>query len=372
MNQPVTAAQLRNKPPLAPVDPNVNVPPAVRAAAAAADARMKAEATPQPEPPAPAPAPGDTITIAPPPQPDRLPGQVPLTIEPAPPPAPDAPPAPQPTPAPTPTEPDYKNMYEAQVGRVRALTRDLGASNSRIEALENMLANMSSAPRAAADPAPAPKLITEKDIQEMGPEMIDLMRRAAREELGGTDLSAVKTMLAELQSRVGSVQQNVTLSAKQQMHNLLDTSLPNWNEINHAEDFHAWLALRDGFSGVTRKTLLTQAYAANDGPRVLAIFEGFVSETASQRPASPNLVPAPAPSTQPAAPNLADLAAPGRARTAATPQTPAEKQIIRTSDVNAFYAAVRKGLYKGREQEQAAHEAELGAAMREGRVVRDT
>jgi hypothetical protein len=78
--------------------------------------------------------------------------------------------------------------------------------------------------------------------------------------------------------------------------------------------------------------------------------------------------PTPAAPTAPPKPGLESLAAPGKARTSAQPNAPAEKQIITTADVNAFYDAVRKGYYNGREAEKNALEQELFAAQREGRV----
>jgi hypothetical protein len=349
-----------------PIDNDVQVPQAVKRAAAAADAAMKANnPTPAPAEP-PAPANSDTITIAPPPAPQQLPGQVPLTIEPAPPPAP-----------PTPAEPekpaDWENRYNAMHGRFRDASSQLQQANSRIEALENMLASVQNAPRAPAPQTAAQKLITPKDEEEMGPEMIDLMRRAAREEM--TPFTALQQELAALREQVQGTSQTVQMSARERMHVDLDRDLPNWQAVNHDPDFHAWLALQDPMSGVSRKKLVTDAYAQNNSARVLAIFKSFVSETAAYRPASSSTETAPVPphvGAQPVRPTLEDLAAPGRARTAASPQAPAEKQIIRTSDVNAFYAAVRKGAYRGREAEQAQHEAELHAAMREGRIVQDT
>lgn len=261
-------------------------------------------------------------------------------------------------------EPDWKNRYESMLGRFREVNAQLSQANARTEALENMLAT-------TQNQRPAPQtqqtFLTKKDEEEMGPEMIDFVRRAAQEVA-----APYQQEIDRLKQALQGTTQNIELNARQRMHTELDTALPSWNQINHSEDFHHWLALQDVFSGVNRKKLLTQAYAQNDTARVLAIFKGFVSETATQRPASlDTLVPTPA-SAQPVRPTLEELAAPGRARTTATPTAPAEKQIIRTSDVNAFYAAVRQGKYKGREDLQKQHEGDLFAAMQEGRVVQDT
>lgn len=351
------------------IDADVQVPEAVRRAAAAADAAMKA-ATPQP--PQPAPSANDTIQIAEPPPPPGLPERVPLQIEQAPPPPPQPEPLQQPQPpADEADAATWRNRYEAMLGRFREATNQLTQANNRMDALENMLATVQGAPAPA--PAPTPmSFLTDKDREDMGPEMIDFVRRAAQ-EVAAPKIAELERTVQNLTQQLRGTVQHVETDARGKMHALLDEKMPDWNDINHNADFHAWLALRDAMSGAIRKKLLTEAYAQNDGARVLSIFQGFVSETAALRPAAPgvDLPPAPVP-VQPNRPTLEELAAPGRARTAAAPSAPAEKQIIRTSDINAFYAAVRRGAYKGREELMATHEAELNAAMREGRVMRDT
>jgi hypothetical protein len=258
------------------------------------------------------------------------------------------------------------------LGRFREASNQLTQANNRMDALENMLATVQSAPVAPSAPAPM-TFLTDKDKEDMGPEMIDFVRRAAN-EVAAPRISQLEQTVQDLTRQLRGTVQHVETDARGKMHELLDQRLPNWNDINHDADFHSWLALRDAMSGVNRKKLLTEAYAANDGPRVLSIFQSFVSETAALRPAAPgaDLPPAQVPTAQPTRPTLEELAAPGRARTAAAPSAPAEKPPIRTSDINAFYAAVRRGAYKGREALQAEHEAELNSAMREGRVIRDT
>lgn len=340
-----------------PVDQDIQVPEAVRRAAAAADAAMlQLQARPAPQP-----APNnDTITIVEP-EPQRLPGQVPLTIS--------AEPQPAPQPAPVEDANTWKNRYESMLGRFREASGQLQQANSRAEALENMLA----ATRSAAAPQPTftsnQSYLTDKDKADMGEEMIDFVKRAAREEIA--PLTSLQQELAKIKEQLSGTAQVVETNAREAMHNALTQALPNWQQVNHDQDFHSWLALRDPYSGAIRHKLLQEAYAQNDAVRVLSIFKGFVSETATLRPASPQpeLAPAPVPPTRP---TLEDLAAPGRARTAASPLAPAEKQFIRTSDVNAFYAAVRRGSYKGREELQKQHEQELFVAMQEGRVVQDT
>lgn len=353
------------------MDPEVFVPEPVRRAAANADAAMQAANAPA-EPAAPANA-NEFISIAPAAPPQKLPGSV-TTVG-------NTPPAePQQPPAPAQPEPNYEHMYQSMLGRHRQASEALIQANNRIEALEAMLASMRDMPASpspqAAPQSPAQPLVTQKDIEEVGPDLIDLMRRISKEQMPASTLPpTVLDEIKSLREQVAGTRQVVTTNARQDMHNKLDTEMPDWQAINHNPDFHAWLALPDAYSGVTRQKLLTEAYGQNNAARVLQFFRGFASELAATRPTDPSVIqPQPQVPSRPApsGPTLAELAAPGRARVAAAPTPPAEKQTIYTSDINAFYADVRKGAYRGREQLQQQLEAELHTAMRENRVVKNT
>ncbi len=342
-----------------PVDPDVVIPEAVKRAAAAAEAAQRA-AYPdqvQPEPKMASPTTNkDGITIVDPPV------------------MPPAEPQPQPTPQPTPTSPvtptgnedsTWEQRYRSAEGRRVKLEQQLANAVDRMGALEQMLQDMKNAPPPAA-PVTHSKLITSEEEEQFGTEMLDVMGRRAR-EIVSPEVAELKATVARLEGMLNGTVRQTKLTAQQAMHAKLTEVVPNWQDINQLDAFKAWLALPDQYSGATRHSMLLSAYAENDTPRVLAFFRGFISELAATTPAD-ELVPAPAAPQQPPKPGLESLAAPGRARTPAQTNAPAEKQIITTDDVTAFYAAKRRGEYAGREEEFNALEQELFKAQREGRV----
>lgn len=342
-----------------PVDPDVVIPEAVKRAAAAAEAAQRA-AYPdqvQPEPKMASPTTNkDGITIVDPPA------------------VPPAEPQPQPTPQPTPTPPvtptgnedsTWEQRYRSAEGRRVKLEQQLAGAVDRMGALEQMLQDMKNAPPPAA-PVTHSKLITSEEEEQFGTEMLDVMGRRAR-EIVSPEVAELKATVARLEGMLNGTVRQTKLTAQQAMHAKLTEVVPNWQDINQLDAFKAWLALPDQYSGATRHSMLLSAYAENDTPRVLAFFRGFISELAATTPAD-ELVPAPAAPQQPPKPGLESLAAPGRARTPAQTNAPAEKQIITTDDVTAFYAAKRRGEYAGREEEFNALEQELFKAQREGRV----
>lgn len=351
-----------------PIDKDVKVPQAVQRAAAAAEALQRAaypDQTPAPqEPPPPAPA-GDTIVIAePPPAPAPTPTPAPPVTPPG-----NEPPAPQP-PAPQLT-PDAEleiQRVRSEEGRRRAkLEQALMASNDRLAMLEQTVNELRNQRAAPPTPPPAPaQLITEQERNEFGTEMLDVMGRRAK-EIVSPELAELRSMMQSIEQKVTGTVQQTAQQARQAMLTSLDNALPEWRGINVRDEFKAWLALPNPYASGSRLSALTQAYEQNDTGRVLNFFKGFISELAAEDPATPS-TPAPATPPAPPKPGLESLAAPGRARVSAQPNAPTEKRIITTTDVNAFYDAVRKGYYNGREAEKQALEQELFAAQREGRV----
>ncbi len=351
-----------------PVDPDVVMPEAVRRAAERSEAAQRA-AYPdqvQPEPKMAQPATTkDGITIVENPQPEPQP-------QPQPQPEPQPQPQPEPRPQPQAVTPQgndaetWEQRYRSAEGRRVKLEQQLANAVDRMGAMEQMLQDLKNAPPPVATPATPSRLITSEEEEQIGPEMLDIMGRRAR-EIVSPEVAELKATVSRLESMLNGTVKQTKQTAQQAMHAELSAKIPNWQEINQLNEFKAWLALPDPYSGATRHSMLLSAYAENDTPRVLAFFRGFVSELAATTPADePALVPAAA--QQPPKPGLESLAAPGRARTPAQTNVPAEKQIITTADVNAFYAAKRRGEYAGREAEFAAAEAELFLAQREGRV----
>lgn len=348
-----------------PVDPNVKIPAAVQRAAAAA-AAAQAAAYPENQPPVEPspPAAPDGIVIAPPAPPAPAPAHTP---------APVTPPGNEP-PAPAPADQSWEHRFRSSEGRRTKLEQLLSQANDRITSLESIIQDLQDARASAPAPAQQPttlatpaRLVTQQEESEFGPEMLDVMGRRAK-EIVSPELEEMRLMLKGLEQKLTGTTTEIKRSARQDMLTTLDASMPEWRQVNNLPEFKTWLALPDPYFGVTRHSALLSAFEKNDTSRVLNFFKGFVSELAVTAPDEtlPVVVEPAAP--QPAKTALESLAAPGRARTPAQTHAPAEKQIITTADINAFYAAKARGAYNGREAEFAALEHELFKAQREGRV----
>lgn len=361
--------------PLPPIDANVKLPKAIAAQSARVE-EVHRQAYNTGEQPPPAPESG----VQPPPPAEATPPQpthpTPPAPAPAPPPAAVTPTPPQPQPVlPAPTQDDWQHRYQSLKGRFDAQAGDMANMRSRMASLESMLANLSK-PAPAAVPAPKPqtKRVTDKEVQEFSPELIDVIGRAALDVIEPvinqrvtTLKSEIDTNLNKVNSRVQNAEREGASSQHQRLLDFLDRQNSQWRVINKHPKFHNWLALTDGFSGVTRKVLLDDAVKRGDSNRVLNFYSSFMAEQGNPAPANGNGSPPPPSNGNGAETDLTKFAAPGRpAASGATPKAPDTPEIISRAQIQAFYADKRRGKYSPAEVERL--EAEIFKAGNEGRI----
>jgi len=344
-------------------DPHAKIPASVLAASAAADELHKKlygkKDEPQDPPKDPDPAPAETKADATPPKEptppeDAKPAETPVT--------------PKSNDTAAPKEQNWEHAYKSVNGRYQSAMQTVRSLNERIAQLEQTIASMQAAP---PTPAPAPKsadtsaasLLTDQERQEYGDEFLSVVGKRAKQELGG-DVEALRAQVTELQQRLGNTQQVIAKSDREKMKDSLTSAIPNWTTVNHDQNFHDWLALQDPISGVIRHNILKAAWGRNDTARVTAIFKGFLAEQAPGTPTSEQPAPTPPAGKVP----LEQLAAPGRAKTAADTGSPAEKPILSRVQIQQFYAEKAAQKWRGRENDAAAFEQQIFAAMKEGRI----
>lgn len=278
-------------------------------------------------------------------------------------------------------EGDYERLYRSLKGRwdqeVPQLRQSVQAMVQRSNQLEQLLASMPPPqPGEPADPANPLKDFTPDEIEQWGPDMLEMFARIVDRRASNLAAAQVRPLVE---------QQHADLRSRCEAY--LDANAPQWREINFHPAFMEWAILPDPFSGVTRQHLLQRAFEAGDGPRVVNFFRAFVSEVSADSaavqpaPFAAPAPPAPAPNghagPQPPASNriaLHELAAPsGSGHTAGqgAPPAPVPKRIYRRSEIAQFYSDKNRGRYATPElQAQAvAVEADIFQAQTEGRVV---
>jgi hypothetical protein len=207
--------------------------------------------------------------------------------------------------------------------------------------------------------------LTEKDVQDYGPDVLDLAQRAAKHAIA-PDLDRMAEENARLRKQIAE-------DRKRGLYQTLDAQIPDWRQIDNNPRWRQWLLLPDLYSGRIRQQLLNDAIQAADATRVSSFFRGFLAEEAAtghlEPPPQPRPTP-PVPPREPAIP-LASLAAPGRPRPASGgdfPPSSADRPIYTRADITNAHRAFMKGAYKGREAEYEALSEEFVRAQREGRL----
>lgn len=279
---------------------------------------------------------------------------------PAEPPAQDPPPPPPPA---TSDETDWKQKYLSLQGVHRS---DINRLNGEIDLLKAKVAELTTRPAEPPkppEPAPAKKLVTEQDVEAFGPDLVDMIRRAAR-EIADEEMGPIKAKLeateAELAATKGTVETVATTqsrSTKDKFMGELAQLVPDWSTVNADTGFLQWLNEVDAFAGVPRQELLDDAAAKFDAQRVARIFNAYKDTTAP---------PAPPPAPKD---DLTRLVQPGSNRVPAPTEAPAKPKTWTAQAIDDFYKAMARGDYKGREADAKRIEAEIDQALSIGAIT---
>lgn len=303
-------------------------------------------------------------------------------------PAPGEPAAPVPTPIPQESaEHKYKVLqgkYNAEVPRLQRAhaqqAEEVRQLRDQLTATQNLLASLGQRGEPAASPSNPPtrtKLVKDEEIKEFGADLYDFMKRVVREETQSEISSQVEGKVRPISQKVDqvanaatSVAQRVVKNDEQAVLDLLEEKVPNWLQLNEDEGFLQWLNVREPYTGVARGQLLTEAFKAHDGPRVVAFFNGYLTEHAAAvtPPANPQPSAAPAP---PAAPPQAldRFVAPGASRPGPSNAPDVSgKRVWTRAEIAGFYAARSAGRFRSKPDEAKRLESDIFAAQREGRI----
>jgi len=271
----------------------------------------------------------------------------------------------------------WRNRFQAMKGRFDQMSEQVLTMGEQLNRLQSENASLRAAPP-PSQPMPSEGLISEQEMQDYGPEFVDMVRRAA------TEVSApLYQEIQTLRGQLGHVQQETGNAFLTRMNATVAGLVPNWQELNRDARFISWVQLPDVYSGVMRQQLMQDAWNSGDANRVAAFFRAFLAEEAAVDPTragarAPQPYPAsPAPGMPAAVPgvplgtrlSLDQLAAPGRAQSSA--HMPADKPMYTAQQITQFYTECAAGKWRTREADRAAIDADIIAAQHEGRIIPD-
>lgn len=238
-----------------------------------------------------------------------------------------------------------QGMYDADVPRLHTQVKEL------TQQLHQMQLQME------AKPAPTETrehLVTDADKEAFGEDLIDLQRRIAQEVAGHYDakLSAYESKIEALERRLLQTGDQVgTMTFEQKLHR----AIPDFADIDADPRWIAWLDSISPDIRAPRRLLAEQAYKNGDIEGVVHYVNLFRS----------TLEPAAKPDKRQS--ELNRQVAPSRAASGNANVTPQGKQYT-MGQWGALYDTVAKLYAKGSGDEAQKLEAELNAAMTQGRV----
>lgn len=255
--------------------------------------------------------------------------------------SPTPPADPTPAPAPQGDEDKWEARYKTIAGKYNAevprLHQQIKERDSELKALKDRMDLL----EAAASKEP---LVKPEEVQEFGEPLVDLIRRAAREEVGSKDVE-----IQQLKSKLDRFESTSTANTEANFYKELATAVPDWMAINDDPDFHAWLREDDELTGYQRQQLLGQAESNRDAVRVAKFFSAYKKIQHGTAVAASN--------------SLESQVAPTSTRT--DPPQPGKK-IWTRAEIADFYARDRRGEYS--EEDSVAIDQEIQNAITERRV----
>lgn len=301
---------------------------------------MNSPQQPAPEPQAAAPEPQAQVA-APEPQPE------PTTAAPE----PQAPQEPQ---AQSQQQPDvWEHKYKTLQG---LFNREVPTLQGKVKDLESKLTQAVDRLNAAADAktaTPEPQALNPQDVENFGQDLVDMVSRVARGSLG--DVAKVfEQRLARIEEALQGTTQQVAVTAEQSFFDRLAKAVPDWETVNMNQAFLAWLAEIDPILGQPRQAALDAAQQSLNADRAVAVFNAF--KATLPQPAAPK-----------ASSPVDKQVSPKGSAASPAPQQNAPK-VWSQQEVVDFYAAKRRGEFRGREADGQALEAAINQAMAEGRI----
>lgn len=283
-------------------------------------------------------------------------------VEPTPPPAPApaAAPAAEPTPPPAPQD-DFRQKYLVLKGKYDKEIVDLKVANSELVErnvqLEGMLEQLAARSAPPVHASATSHLIKPEETAEYGAEFFDVVGRRARE--------IVDAELAPLRNQLSQKKQADAILTEEEKKAKIAAALSDpvsgvagWEQINSSQNFIAWLADADVFSGRVKRELLTEAFKKGDAARVVQFFKAFQEDSTS----------APAPGARTPSVDPGTLVAPGTPRSGGGPvDAPGGSRMWTQAEVSQFYAEARRGKIPA--ERKAQIEKEIIRAAAEGRVT---
>lgn len=171
-----------------------------------------------------------------------------------------------------------QGKYSAEVPRLHAQLRD---ATAQIQQMQAEFAAM----QQQLTQKPEPQPVKDNDAETFGEDLVEAMdRRAERmaQQLVAKEMSQMQAYIKQLESKLGSVDQQVAVSAQDRFYGKLAQLVPDYEAVNGEQGFLNWLGEIDPVYGLPRQAALDNAAQSLDVDRVAAIFSAYKQLTGKQ------------------------------------------------------------------------------------------
>jgi DNA repair exonuclease SbcCD ATPase subunit len=276
--------------------------------------------------------------------------------------------APAPVPAPQP-EAQYQELlqqYRSLQGIHRTLVRSNSELQSQLQSMQtqvNELTAHAEQVRNAPPPSNPVTPISEAEIKEFGPDLINVIERKAREvaaplnaalEQANVNMTHMQRRNAELETQLKSVSADQAQTRQSRFESDLVQLVPDFNALNYDNTFLSWLSQVDPLDAHKRtlQERLNEAVSMLDAQAAASYFNAYKKLAAFHAARPKNDISGQA---QPASRSAPDVVTQNTGRQWSQ------------GEISQFYSDVARG--KVSPQEKARIEGEIFKAQKENRIA---
>ena len=238
----------------------------------------------------------------------------------------------------------YKGMqksHEKTLGEVSGLREENERLTSEVADIKALLEKAQTPEPAALEPT-----FSDAEVKEYGQDFLDVIVRVAKTINTGDASESIAKELAELKGQFGNVVQHQVKTEEDRFYAALEATVPDWEAINESDEFKAWLKEIMPLTSSERQRFLETAHKRFDAQTVIGFFTAWKSESGVSY----------MPDTTTANNNMPEI------------EGGAETFIVTQAEIANFYDEMKKGMWKGREEEARQNELKINRAIQQGRV----
>ena len=252
-----------------------------------------------------------------------------------------------------------QGKYDAEVPRLHSEVRELKQMLQQIQAEKAQAQQAQSQSDAEqSEQKSRDPLVTDKDVEAFGDDLIDLQRRVAKEVAG-----EFQQELGKLRHENEQLRQQMTQTQGATFETRLVQAIPDFQQINTDPRWVAWLDEFDPMIQGPRRAVAEAAYHRGDVEAVKAYVDLFKQTVEEPKPAQPKSEVKPDRQAE-----LQRQVQPTKS-SAPAPNPNAGGRVISSQEFERGMNRAAKLMREGRFDEAAALESEMSTAVAEGRVA---